>query len=180
MLAMLALTMACSHGTMRTYKGVPLAPNVSCSAPDCTGFTVRPYVRIRTKYGIGCLGDVAPGTTPNPIPPPLTYAAYDAGKEGVPPLTVRQASILKRIQHFRQSKTLRFGWVEAFRSGTGRDFIVFDATDGPCEVAAGGYEILNGGCDNMFYQPGENPYRTHAGSTGDWPCKRPWGYSRGD
>ena len=42
----------------------------------------------------------------------------------------------------------------------GREFIVFDATDGACEVWAPGYKVLNGGC-NEFYEPGENPYYTH-------------------
>jgi hypothetical protein len=144
-----------SGQSQRTVRGVPLAPNVRCGDPRCSTFNVYPYVRTRSHYGIGCMGDVPPGTTPNPKPPPQSYSAADIGKRGFPMLTEDEAATVKRIERYIHSKTLRIAWVSG-----GSEFIVFDATDGPCEVWALGYKVLNGGC-NEFYQPGENPYDTH-------------------
>ena len=145
---------------VRTYNGVPLAPNVRCPQSDCHhGFQVFPYARTRSRYGIGCMGDVPPGTTPDPEPPPQSYLVRDIGKAGVPELTQGERAMVVRIQRYIHSKTLRIAWVD--HATTHQGFIVFDATDGPCEVWAAGYKVLNGSC-NEFYQPGENPYTTHA------------------
>jgi len=176
------LCAGCTRGSVdsqdtRTYKGVALAPNVTCSTPTagseyCAAYNVRPYVRLRTQYGIACLGNVPPGTTPNPIPPPLSYLAKDVGKATAPELTSGEAAELGRIERFVSLKTLRFAWIN--RENGHQGFIVFDATDGPC--ALDHYEVLNGGC-NVYYMPGENPYTDFAGTPGNWPCKRPWGFA---
>ena len=144
--------------SQRTVKGVPLAPNIRCADPGCTTYNVSPYVRTRSRYGIGCLGDVSPGSTPNPSPPPQSYSVGDIGKPGFPRLAPDELAMVRRIQHYVHSRTLRVAWV---RSTTKNGFIVFDATDGPCEVWAAGYKVLNGRC-NEFYQPGESPYNTNA------------------
>jgi hypothetical protein len=126
-------------------------------------------VRLRTKYGIGCMGDVAPGATPNPLPPPLSFAVKDIGKPGMPALSGSEIKAVRRIERIAPSPALRFAWVQ------GRDkaeFIIFNASDGPCEVEAAGYQVLNGSC-NEFYQPGENPYHTHAVPDCSWT--KPWG-----
>lgn len=98
---------------------------------------------------------------------PQSYLAKDIGKPGFPALKSEEASMVRRIERYVHSKTLRIAWVDA-----GREFIVFDASDGPCETWAAGYSVLNGGC-NELYEPGENPYHTHAGS-GCYPDHRPW------
>jgi hypothetical protein len=128
---------------------------------------VQPYVVTRSRYGIGCLGNVPPGTAPSTKPPPQSYLVKDTDKPGFPALKPSEASMVRRIVRYVHSSTLRIAWVN-----DEREFIVFDANDGPCEVWAGGYSVLNGDC-NEFYQPGENPYHTHAG-TGCYPVKRPW------
>lgn len=142
---------------LRTVKGVRLAPNVECADPGCTTYKVSPYVRTRSRYGIGCMGNVPPGSTPNPFPPPQSYSVGDIGKPGFPRLASDEFAMVRRIEHYVHSRTLRVAWVG---STTTNGLIVFDATDGPCEVWAGGYKVLNGGC-NEFYEPGENPYFTH-------------------
>ena len=152
------------------FHGVPLSPNVRCADAGCTSYNVTPYVRTRSRHGIGCLGNVPPGQTPNPEPPPESYPAALAGEPGVPRLTAAESAMLRRIRRAVRSKTLRIAWVDG--SSDAPEFIVFDATDGPCETWAGGYAVLNGDC-NEFYEPGENPYRTHAGS-GCLPSSRPW------
>jgi hypothetical protein len=176
----LLLLQACTHGsaaseTAQTQKGVPLSPNVTCATPGCAAYNVRPYVRISTHYGVGCLGNVPPGTTPNPIPPPMSYAATDLGKRDVPEPTLRETAILRRIAQQLRSSTLRFAWVDG--ANQRREFIVYDAPDGPC--ALDHYEVLNGSC-NRYYMPGENPYHEFGGTAGNWPCKRPWGFASGD
>jgi hypothetical protein len=146
------------HGqSQRTFHGVPLAPNVRCNAPRCSAYQVFPYIRTRSRYGIGCMGNTPPGTLPNPEAPPQSYAVADIGKPGFPALSADEGATVKRIQRYVHSKVLRIAWVAGYR----REFIVFNATDGPCEVWAVGYKVLNGGC-NEYYQPGENPYDTHA------------------
>ncbi|HEX3468163.1 MAG TPA: hypothetical protein VHT05_08815 [Candidatus Elarobacter sp.] len=170
----LLLATACStvraDGSPRTFHGVPLAPNVHCADADCSGYSVDPAVRTRSRYGIGCMGNVPPGTTPNPEPPPQSYSANDVGKPGFPALSADDAATLRRIRRYVHSRTLRIAWLGP--SQPNREFIVFDAPDGGCRVEAAGYGVLNGGC-NEFYQPGENPYGTHAGS-GCYPMSRPW------
>lgn len=164
---------ACSHSEARERapNGVPLAPNVHCASPDCrSGVYVSPYVRTRSKYGIGCMGDTPPGQRVNPELPPQSYLAADIGKPGFPKLRQRELQTVRSIQHDGHWKSLRIAWLGY--ATTPHNFIVFDATDGPCEVAAGGYAVLNGDC-NELYQPGENPYSTHAG-TGCYPESRPW------
>jgi len=160
---MLAVVVAaCGVGaggsTTRTFHGVPLAPNIRCNDAQCTSYNVVPYVRTRSQYGVGCLGNVPPGTTPKPELPPQSYSAAFVGKPGFPKLTPHELATLHRIQHHVHSKTLRIAWLGSPPAG---EFIIFDATDGPCEIQAAGYQILNG-ARNEFYTPGENPYGTYA------------------
>ena len=116
-------------------------------------------MQVSSRYGVACHRFVYPGTTPNPNPPPLSYSVKDIAKPGVPTLTADESAVLRRIRRYVHSETLRFAWVSNWKSN---DFIVYDATDGPCANFALGYEVLNGPCD-VFYEPGENPYSTHPG-----------------
>lgn len=145
-------------------------PNITCFDPTCRSYNERPYVLTRSRYGTGCLGNVPPGTTPSRKPPPQSYLVNDIGKLGFPALKPGEASVVRRIQRYVRSSTLRIAWVD-----DGSEFIVFDAKDGPCEVWAPGYGELNDYDDscNEYYEPGENPYRTHAGTRCD-PVKRLW------
>ncbi|HLI95177.1 MAG TPA: hypothetical protein VKT72_03700 [Candidatus Baltobacteraceae bacterium] len=56
-------------------------------------------------------------------------AAYDIGKTGVPALTDEERSVVRSIEHYVHSPTLRFALIYPH-------FMVFDATEGPCSEAA--------------------------------------------
>jgi hypothetical protein len=167
------LAVACSHRADVTQRlapnGVTLAPNITCADADCKAYNVQPYVLYRTRYGIGCLGNVAPGTTPNPERPPQSYRVQDVGRPGFPALTLNEAALIKRVKRYVKSDTLRIARVDW--ATTPRGFIIFDASDGPCTTGAI-YSVLNGGCNEM-YEPGENPYKTMP-VPGCVPTKRPW------
>lgn len=158
-------TVSCDRGARAAR--VPLAPNVKCHTPGCDGYVLIPYVNVSTKYGTGCLGNLYGGTTPRPDPAPLSYLVNDIGKPGFPHLNADELRLIRSIQSYVHSDTLRLAWL----AGT-RRLIVFDATDGPCSVT--GYEVLTGPC-NAFYAPGENPYATVGAPAEAFPsCKRPW------
>jgi hypothetical protein len=112
------------------------------------------------------MGNVPPGQEIPEDLPPESYAVADVGKPGFPSLSPTELATVRRMQEqYADAKSLRIVWVES--AAGPHHMIVFDAYDGPCEVWAGGYSVLNGTC-NEFYQPGENPYHTHAG-TGCYP-----------
>lgn len=139
-----------------SFHGVPLSPGIVCTTPDCSVYNVHPHVRIRSTYGIGCLGNVPPGTVPDPQTPPQSYRLADVGRPGVPALSPAERRLVARIECYTKDRPkLRFARVEA---STANGFIVFDALDGPC---------------NEFYEPGENPYRTMPAPS-CFPTKRPW------
>jgi hypothetical protein len=116
------------------------------------------------------MGDTPPGATPNPVPPPFSYLASDAGKPGVPALRFSESRMLRAIAHYRPSKSLRFAWVDTTPPN---GFIVYDATGDVCTASAFGYAVLNGAC-NEFYEPGENPYGTMAAPDCFGSEHRPW------
>jgi len=91
------------------------------------------------------------------------YRVREAGKPGTPALTPQEFAQLRTVEKRHPSRYLRFAVLSTpQRGGVAREFVVFDATEGPCFDGALGYEVLNEG-PNSFYQPGENPYETHAG-----------------
>src|ERR1700739_220307 len=97
---------------INSWLGIPLAPNVSCQGL-CSSYNVQPYVRTRSQYGLGCMGNVPPGTKIPTVLPPESYLVADIGKSGVPTLTARE---LRTAQHYAlpaNSKTLRIVWVSA-------------------------------------------------------------------
>lgn len=115
------------------------------------------------KYGIACL-TYQQRTTPSN----LSYSVADIGKEGVPTLTDSQVTMIRRIQKYVHSETLRFGF-------TGRgQFIVFDADAGPCFDGAPGYWVMNDPDINSFYEPGEAPDFIHAIPGEVAPTPGPW------
>ena len=106
----------------------------------------------------------------------MSYLVSDIGKSGVPQLSVRERATIETIRRHLRSKTLRFAWIEHHTATS--EFIVFDASDGPCTIGSLGYPVISGTC-NEYYKPGENPYETFA-APGDSiaRCYRPSPSSR--
>ena len=104
--------------------------------------------------GVHCsaYGDTGPGQD--------NYRSSEVALQGVPKLSTREIKQLRKIANHVHSSTLR--WAILNFQGR-RQFIVFDATLGPCSAQAPGYEVLNEKGQNSFYQPGEMPYYTHGG-----------------
>jgi hypothetical protein len=130
---------------------MPIPYSAGCP-PECEGRQVLPIVLSRSRYGVTCLGDVAPGETPNPAPRPEVFLARDIGKPGFPELSSAEIGQVERIRKHVRSATLSIAWAEA-------EFVVFDAVRGPCDPAP--YTVLNSvRPDSEVYEPGETPYHT--------------------
>lgn len=150
-LALLLGVMGCvRHATSQTAYDLSHAPP-------------HPEVQVG-KYGIACL-TVQQRTTPGET----SYNVEDIGKQGVPALTREQISMVRRIQRYIQSRTLRFTFVRMQPR-----FIVFDATDGPCADFAPGYGVLNDPWSDLFYEPGDAPGFVHAVPGEVAPTPGPW------
>lgn len=117
--------------------------------------TPFPGTIVRVGAGIQCVPDYNNVRALHALP--ITYAAADVGKPGVPILTASERAVLRRIEHYVKSDTLRIGWIDY--ATTPRHFIVFDASDGPCDIGTHAYKVLNGTC-NEDYGPADNPYAT--------------------
>ena len=99
------------------------------------------------RYGIACRR--MPGQSYT------SYAAMDAGKVGVPALSTSETILLRRIQHYERSNTLRFLVLPhketGLRSLVG-NFVVFDPEWGPCSNHF--YWVLNQRLPgNLWYAP---------------------------
>jgi hypothetical protein len=89
--------------------------------------------------------------------PPVTYTAADIGKPGVPKLTEQERAVLRRIERYIKSNTLRIAWLD--HAPPQRRFIIYDADAGPCYTQSHAYPVLNGSC-NEYYGPADDPYDT--------------------
>ncbi len=94
-----------------------------------------------------------------------SYSASDVGERGVPKLSRDDSHMLRRIEEYVHSTTLRFAFV-------GGSFVVYDAVAGPCSPQAPGYFNLAGGC-NEYYTPPLDINATHAEPDCLFP-PRPW------
>jgi hypothetical protein len=111
------------------------------------------------RHGIRC---TAWGQHPGPGQ--YSYSFLELGAPDVPKLSLHEADEIKSIEKRTKSKTIRFTILQLReRLGVLRQFIIFDAVDGPCAVGAPGYIVLNDSNGNTYYQPGENPYQVHGG-----------------
>lgn len=154
---------ACLSGSGRqsaTASPPGLQPTSSARAPQ-----IAPTSVAVGRYGIGCRTYQRPNTVG-----PTSYLVSDIGNPGVPVLSSRQTSMVKRIRKYIHSENLRFAFIEDYNPS----FIVFDADGGPCLDVAPGYWILNDPKINMYYEPGEAPGFIHPmnGDLGTTPG--PW------
>lgn len=147
-----------SRNVQSTESPIRIASTANTGGFHCDGFvSAKPgwscfqYVG---KYGVRCSGYVAPGETPNAVPAPASYSVRDIGRPGVPALSTDEQRTVLTIERRIRSRALRFTNLP--------EFVVFDATSGPCADFAPGYEVLNADqSHSVFYEPGENPYRLH-------------------
>ena|ERR1017187_8724293 len=102
-------------------------------------------------------GYLGPGIKHDPSPAPISYQVSDVGKTRVPALNHHEMALLKKIEHYVHSQTLRFEFIT--NKLDRHRMIFFDAVQGACIGNAPGYHVLNGAC-NEYYEPGENPRYT--------------------
>lgn len=139
----------------------------ACAAKDArsdASFSAPQVVRV-SPHAIACRGY----QDPSKIGPP-SYAVADIGKSDVPKLSTDQRALLARVKRYVSSAALRFAFLPS--RPRGGPFIIFDAKEGPCIDAAGGYQVLNG--VNEYYDPGENPFITTAGAATMPATPGPW------
>ena len=116
------------------------------------------------RVGLGTICAVLnPGKDLRTTPP--SYRAADIGKAGVPTPHTRDLRMLRRIQRYVHSKTLRF-------TDLAGEFLVYDAKDGPCIGSAPGYFVLNGACNEYYMPSSERDYTVAVPGCLDAP--RPW------
>lgn len=110
--------------------------------------------------GVRCSGYIAPGApAPNWETLPVSYPAGIADHLKEPVVGKPERQMIRRATTPTNLETLRFVFL------SNDNMIVFDAPNGPCFDAAGGYQVLNYAHANTFYEPGEDPRHVHAGST---------------
>jgi hypothetical protein len=117
-------------------------------------------------HGIGCRSY----QHPDKVGPP-SYAARDIKAKDVPRLTGDQLAVIRKIEKYVAPTYLRFAFLSL---PGGRQFIVFNAVDGPCVDAAPGYWVMNATYPNSFYQPGQNPFAVHSIPGDIVPTPGPW------
>jgi hypothetical protein len=116
------------------------------------------------RVGLGTICAVLnPGKDLRTTPP--SYRAADIGKAGVPTPQARDLQELHVIQRYVHSKTLRFVY-------TAGEFVVYDATSGPCTGGAPGYVVLNGACNESCMPSSESDSTIAVPGCLDPP--RPW------
>ncbi|MGD0969693.1 MAG: hypothetical protein ABR949_15580 [Candidatus Aquilonibacter sp.] len=106
-----------------------------------------------------------------PHAPPITYAAADVGKPGVPRLTAQERALLHRIEYYVKSGTLRIAWLND--APPQHRFIIYDADAGPCYAQSRAYPVLNGNCLE-YYGPADDPYETLPVPDCDGRTPYPW------
>lgn len=115
------------------------------------------------QFGIACHTYEQPGTVGE-----TSYSVDVIGKRGVPALTREQRDVVRRIERYIHSMALRFTFLD------NGNFLVYDATMGPCADFAPGYWVLNTEDPNTFYEPGEAPGFVHAVPGDAAPTAGPW------
>jgi hypothetical protein len=123
----------------------------------------HPEVRVG-KYGVGCLTFQDRTHFSN-----VSYSVDDMGKPGTPKLTSDEVGVVRRIQKYVHSKTLRFAFLK-----TEEPFVIFDATFGPCDDSAPGYWVMNDPSPDTFFEPGEAPAFEHPIPGEVAPTAGPW------
>jgi hypothetical protein len=144
-IACVAPLVACQRASQQNKAAPEGAAAVFQPEERRVGLGVACYVNDQGRYGIA------------------SYSVRDVGKPRVPRLTYDDAEMLKRIRRFVKSPSLRFAYTPK------DEFLVFNATHGPCSE----YYVLNASCNSGF-----DPVDKLTGKTAfPGPCTntaRPW------
>lgn len=97
---------------------------------------------------------------------PPSYLVSDLGEPGVPKLTSTQVHQLREISRYVHSATVRFQTVNGH-------FLVYNASLGPCMLAAPGYWVLNTDACNLYFMPADE-WEGPSAVPGCYTPKRPW------
>ncbi len=179
-LARIVLAVAC--GSFAGCAG-EMSHSVASASPQATD---QPWQAVRVgKFGISCKS----WEVPDKLGPP-SYRLVDIAKNGVPALSLAALNLVGRIERYSSSPYLRFAILppqkpsdNTVNGTTKARLVIFDAKPGtwpgPCINAAPGYWVMNPGrTTNVYYQPGENPFKTFAGTWG--PAPGPWSHGQAD
>jgi len=79
---------------------------------------------------------------------PPSFLVSDLGKPGVPKLNADELHDVHLISRYVHSPTLRFQEVAG-------QFLIYDASFGPCFLAAPGYWVLNAASCNLYFMPAD-------------------------
>jgi hypothetical protein len=103
---------------------------------------------IRCDAGLYDVTESPPRLLKRRLGPP-SFLVADLGKAGVPHPDPNDARLTRRIaQSLDHPSTLRFIYVD-------KEYLVYDAVDGPCTAAAAAYQVLNDPACNFAYTPGD-------------------------
>jgi hypothetical protein len=97
---------------------------------------------------------------------PPSYRVSDMGKPGVPLLRGDELHQVRMISRYVHSPNLRFQEVAG-------QFLVYDASLGPCLLAAPGYWVLNAHACNLYFMPADE-WDGPSAVPGCYSPQRPW------
>jgi hypothetical protein len=136
------------------------AIQVACSGASRTGDAVSAAVRgVPSGAGVAC---VVNGRQVGP----LSYAAHDVGKLGVPAPARADLEMLRKIEANVHSTKLRFVYVGEPHS----ELLIYNATSGPCSTIIPGYQVLNAPQCGAAWAPLEGS----SAMPDCWNPPRPW------
>lgn len=139
----LALIIACMlaacHATRADSAANPL-PTPTESVRDVSEGGARRVDEVHIGYEAICRVDG------RDFPP--SYLVSDLGKPGAPKLEPGLLQQVHDISKYVHSRTLRFQQIAG-------QFLVYDASLGPCLLAAPGYWVLNARSCNLYFMPAD-------------------------
>lgn len=157
-LALLIACMLCGCHAPRADSGTKPPAKPTAFVRDVSEGGARRIEEVRIGYKTICRVDG------RDFPP--SYLVSDLGKPGVPKLEPAFLRQVRDISRYVHSKTLRFQEVEA-------QFLVYDASLGPCLLAAPGYWVLNAPGCNLYFMPADE-WNGPSAVPGCYTPRRPW------
>lgn len=144
------------------HRGASAGPNLAAAAPerviDVSNGGSRKVEEVHRGFETLCR------VNGKNFPP--SYLVSDLGKSKVPALSVADLRQVRAISRYVHSPSLRFQTVDG-------QFLVYDASLGPCMLAAPGYWILNAPACNLYFMPADE-WDGPSAVPGCYTPPRPW------